>query len=67
MDTQWTTVIKPKASLLSVDFGELWQYRDLYRMFVKRDIVTWYKQTVLEQLWFFILLDKIQSPFIDTE
>lgn len=35
MDTQWTTIIKPKASLLSVDFGELWQYRDLYRMFVK--------------------------------
>ena len=54
MDTQWTTVIKPKASLLSVDFGELWQYRDLYRMFVKRDIVTWYKQTILGPLWFLI-------------
>ncbi|WP_405338205.1 hypothetical protein [Fibrobacter sp.] len=38
MDTQWTTVIKPKASLLSVDFGELWQYCDFYRMFVERDI-----------------------------
>ena len=54
MDTQWTTIIKPKASLLSIDFGELWQYRDLYRMFVKRDIVTWYKQTILGPLWFFI-------------
>ena len=54
MDTQWTTVIKPKSSLLEVDFGELWQYRDLYRMFVKRDIVTWYKQTILGPLWFFI-------------
>ena len=50
----WTTVIKPKTSLLSVDFHELWQYRDLYRMFVKRDIVTWHKQTILGPLWFFI-------------
>lgn len=51
---KWTTEIKPKSSLLSVDFKELWQYRDLYRMFVKRDIVTWYKQTILGPLWFFI-------------
>ena len=50
----WTTVIKPKTSLLSVDFHELWQYRDLYRMFVKRYIVTRYKQTILGPLWFFI-------------
>lgn len=54
MAEKWTTVIKPKSSLLSVDFGEIWQYRDLYRMFVKRDIVTWYKQTILGPLWFFI-------------
>lgn len=54
MQQEWTTVIKPKTSLLNVDFGELWQYRDLYRMFVKRDIVTWYKQTILGPLWFFI-------------
>lgn len=54
MQQEWTTVIKPKTSLLSVDFHELWQYRDLYRMFVKRDIVTWYKQTILGPLWFFI-------------
>lgn len=50
----WTTIIKPKTSLFQVDFKELWQYRDLYRMFVKRDIVTWYKQTILGPLWFFI-------------
>lgn len=54
MAEKWTTVIKPKSSLLSVDFWEIWQYRDLYRMFVKRDIVTWYKQTILGPLWFFI-------------
>ncbi len=52
--SEWTTEIKPKSSLLSVDFKELWQYRDLYLMFVKRDIVTWYKQTILGPLWFFI-------------
>ncbi len=51
---KWTTEIKPQSSLLSIDFKELWQYRDLYRMFVKRDIVTWYKQTILGPLWFFI-------------
>lgn len=54
MAEEWTTEIKPKSSLLSIDFKELWQYRDLYRMFVKRDIVTWYKQTILGPLWFFI-------------
>ncbi len=52
--SEWTTEIKPKSSLLSIDFREIWQYRDLYRMFVKRDIVTWYKQTILGPLWFFI-------------
>lgn len=54
MAEEWTTEIKPKSSLLSIDFREIWQYRDLYRMFVKRDIVTWYKQTILGPLWFFI-------------
>lgn len=51
---EWTTVIEPKNKLLNVGLKELWQYRDLYRMFVKRDIVTWYKQTILGPLWFFI-------------
>jgi lipopolysaccharide transport system permease protein len=50
----WTTVIKPKNKLLQVDFGEIWQYRDLLSMFVKRDIVTQYKQTVLGPAWYFI-------------
>mgnify|MGYP003390095800 FL=1 len=54
MQSKWTTVIQPKNSLLQVDFRELWQYRDLYRMLVKRDIVVWYKQTILGPLWFFI-------------
>ena len=48
------TIIKPKNKLFDVDFKEIWQYRDLFSMFVKRDIITQYKQTVLGPLWFFI-------------
>ena len=51
---EWTTVIKPKDKLWSVDFKELWGYRDLTSLFVKRDIITQYKQTVLGPLWFII-------------
>lgn len=50
----WTTVIKPKNKLLSVDFKEIWQYRDLWSLFVKRDIITQYKQTILGPLWYVI-------------
>ena len=48
------TIIKPKTKLLEIDFRELAQYRDLWRMFAKRDIITQYKQTILGPLWFFI-------------
>lgn len=51
---EWTLEIKPQTSLLSVDFREIWRYRDLGIMLVKRDIVTLYKQTVLGPLWYFI-------------
>lgn len=51
---EYTTVIKPKNKLFEVDFKEIWQYRDLLSMFVKRDIITQYKQTILGPLWFFI-------------
>ena len=50
----WTTVIKPKRRWLDVDFGELWRYRDLYVMYIKRDFITLYKQTVLGPLWFIL-------------
>lgn len=50
----WTTVIKPKNKLLEVDLTEIWKYRDLLSLFVKRDIVTQYKQTILGPAWFFI-------------
>lgn len=53
-DQQWTTVIRPKEKLLSVDFKEIWQYRDLLTLFVKRNIITQYKQTILGPLWYVI-------------
>ena len=51
---EYTTVIKPKDKLWQVDFKEMWKYRDLYTLFVKRDVITQYKQTVLGPLWFII-------------
>ena len=54
IEQEWTTEIRPKDSLLSVDFKEIWRYRDLMMLFVKRNIITQYKQTVLGPLWFLI-------------
>lgn len=50
----WSTVIKPKDKLLSVDLSELWRYRDLCMLFVKRNITTQFKQTILGPLWYLI-------------
>jgi lipopolysaccharide transport system permease protein len=49
-----TTQIKPRSGLLELNLPELWAYRDLLVMYVKRDIVTFYKQTILGPLWFVI-------------
>ena len=51
---QWTTVIKPKDRLLDVNIGELWRYKDLISLFIKRNIITQYKQTILGPLWFVV-------------
>ena len=53
-EEQWDKIIKPKRSLLEIDFKSLWYYRDLLRMLVYRDFVTYYKQTILGPIWFFI-------------
>ncbi|MEJ6588426.1 MAG: ABC transporter permease [Crocinitomicaceae bacterium] len=53
-EENWDKTIKPKRSLLEIDFKGLWYYRDLLRMLVYRDFVTYYKQTILGPLWFFI-------------
>ena len=47
-------VITPKRSLLDLNLNEVWRYRDLLWIFVKRDFTTFYKQTILGPLWFFI-------------
>ena len=50
----WLFEITSKRKLIDLNFKEIWQYRDLLLLFVKRDITTVYKQTVLGPLWFFI-------------
>lgn len=51
---QWTEVIEPRKSLFDWKLKEVWKYRDLLRMFVRRDFVAGYKQTILGPLWLFI-------------
>ena len=53
-ENDWLYIISPKGSLFSFNFAEIWRYRDLLVMFVRRDIVTYYKQTVLGPIWFLI-------------
>ena len=52
--SDWDLVIKGHTSLFDIKFQDLWNYRDLLVMFVKRDFVSFYKQTILGPLWFFI-------------
>lgn len=51
---EWLYEIKPKSSNFELNLKEVWRYRDLLLLFVKRDIVTVYKQTILGPLWYFI-------------
>lgn len=53
-EEKWTTVIKPKNKLFEVNIKELWDYRDLISLFIKRNIITQYKQTVLGPIWFVV-------------
>lgn len=52
-DDSWELTIRPERSLLDVGFREIWAYRDLMWMFVRRDVVTVYKQTILGPIWYF--------------
>lgn len=63
---QAVTHIQPKKQWLDVDIKGLWRYRDLYYMYIKRDIVTQYKQTILGPLWYIIqpLLTTIMYMFV---
>lgn len=53
-EKKWTEVISSDSSLFKLNLKEVWNYKDLLFMFVKRDFVTFYKQTVLGPLWFII-------------
>jgi lipopolysaccharide transport system permease protein len=55
MKEHWDLIIKPKRSLFEIDFKAIWRFRDLLRMFVYRDFVTYYRQTILGQIWFFFI------------
>lgn len=53
-DSDWLYEISPKRKLIELNFKEIWRFRDLLFLFVQRNIVTAYKQTILGPLWFFI-------------
>lgn len=50
----WTMRIRPHERLWHIDLGEIWRYRDLIELFVRRNIVVQYKQTILGPLWYLI-------------
>ena len=60
MNQQYTTVIRPKTGWLDINTKEVWDYRDLILLFVKRNFVAQYKQTILGPAWAFI------QPFLTT-
>ena len=51
---EWDLIIEPQTSLLDLNLKDVWRYRDLLWLLVKRDFVSFYKQTILGPLWFFI-------------
>lgn len=53
-ENDWNLVILPKRGLFDINLKEIWRYRDLVLLLVKRDFVSFYKQTVLGPLWFAI-------------
>ena len=59
-------VIEPQRSLLDLRLGELWRYKDLVMLFVRRDFVSVYKQTILGPIWYLIqpLLTTLTFTFI---
>lgn len=60
----WDVVIRPKRNLLDINLKEIWDYRDLVMLFVRRDFVAKYKQTILGPLWF--VLNPLISTFMYT-
>lgn len=63
-EEQWDLIIKPRTPLFNLALQEIWQYRDLLLLMVKRDLTTVYKQTILGPLWF--VLQPILTTLIFT-
>lgn len=65
-EEHWTEVIEPKTSLFDLHIKEVWRYRDLLLLLVRRDFVATYKQTILGPIWFFLqpLLTTITFVFV---
>ncbi len=61
---KWTTIISPRRGWLDINLRELWHYSDLILLFVRRDFVAIYKQTILGPLWF--LLQPLFSTVVFT-
>src|SRR4051812_37404878 len=53
-DEYWDTEIKPTNNLFNLQLKDVWQYRDLLVLLVRRDFVSFYKQTILGPIWFFV-------------
>ena len=53
-DDQWSEIIEPRTRLLDLGLRDVWRYRDLVLLFVRRDFISTYKQTILGPIWFFI-------------
>ena len=51
---KWLFEISSETKLIDLNLKEVWQYRDLLMLFVKRDLITLYKQTILGPLWYLV-------------
>lgn len=54
MNIEWSMIIRPHEKLWKLNLKEIWAYRDLVELFVKRNIVVQYKQTILGPLWYLV-------------
>lgn len=63
---EWSVRIRPTSSFLNLHLKDTWEYRDLLALLVRRDIVSFYKQTILGPLWFFVqpILTTVMYVFI---
>lgn len=54
VETEWSLIINSKNKLFNLNLGKVWDYRDLLMLLIRRDFVSFYKQTIFGPLWFFI-------------